>query len=91
MTGKEQDRADDRMREEIARRSADARQLDDMIREVTARLLANARQADERNREEIAKLIAETGQFNVLRYLLVPTLAAAALMGATGVIVKLFF
>ena len=91
MTGKEQDRADDRMREDIARRSADTRQLDDMIREVTARLLADARQADERNREEIAKLVAETGWGSVRRYLLVPTLAAAALMGATGVIVKLFF
>lgn len=90
MTGKERDCADDWTREGIARRSADNRQLDDMIREETARLLANALQTDERNRERTAKLVAETGQFSVLRHLLVPMLAGAALVAATGAIVKLF-
>jgi len=46
--------------------------------------------ADDKMRAEIAKLFAETKQINVNTFL-APTLAAAALMGATATIVKLFF
>ncbi len=46
--------------------------------------------ADDRMRAEIAKLIAETHQIKVATFL-APTLAAAALLGAGGAIVKLFF
>ena len=73
MTGKEQDRADDMMREEIARQLAEMRRVND------------------RMQEEIAKLIAETGQFSVLRDLVIPMLAGVAFVVASGAIVKLFF
>ena len=46
--------------------------------------------ADDKMRTEIAKMLAETRQINVNTFL-APALAAAALMGATAAIVKLFF
>lgn len=46
--------------------------------------------ADDKMRAEIAKLLAETKQINVNTFL-APALAAAALMGGTAAIVKLFF
>lgn len=46
--------------------------------------------ADDKMRAEIAKLLAETRQIGVSTFL-APALAAAALMGATAAIVKLFF
>ena len=45
---------------------------------------------DDKMRAEIAKLLAETKQINVNTFL-APALAAAAVMGATAAIVKLFF
>ena len=46
--------------------------------------------ADGKMRAEIARLLAETRQIGVNTFL-APTLAAAALMGATAAVVKLFF
>ena len=46
--------------------------------------------ADDKMRAEIAKLLAETRQIGVNTFL-APALAAAALMGATAAVVKLFF
>ena len=46
--------------------------------------------ADDKMRAEIAKLLAETRQIGVNTFL-APALAAAALMGATAAIVKIFF
>jgi hypothetical protein len=46
--------------------------------------------ADDKMRAEIAKRLAETNQVRVSA-ILVPFLAAAALMGATAAAVKLFF
>jgi hypothetical protein len=46
--------------------------------------------ADDKMRAEIAKLLAETKQINVNTFL-APALAAAALMGGTAALVKLFF
>ena len=45
---------------------------------------------DEKLRAEVAKLIAETRQISVGAFL-APFLAAAGLMGATALVVKLFF
>ena len=63
---------------------------DDKMRAEIAKLLAESRQIDDKMRTEIAKLLAETRQIGVNTFL-APTLAAAALMGATAAIVKLFF
>ena len=52
---------------------------------------------DEKLRAEVARLIAETGKFQReerhlwMTTLLAPFLAAAAVIGATAAIVKLFF
>ena len=46
--------------------------------------------AYDKMRAEIAKLLAETKQINVNTFL-APALAAAALMGGTAALVKLFF
>ena len=48
------------------------------------------RETDEKLRAEVLKLIAETGQVRI-QTLLAPALAAAALMGATAALVKIFF
>ncbi len=46
--------------------------------------------ADDKMRAEIAKMFAETKQISVNTFL-APALAAAALMGGTAAIIKLFF
>ncbi len=46
--------------------------------------------ADDKMRAEIAKLLADTRQIGINTFL-APALAAAALMGATAALVKLFF
>lgn len=46
--------------------------------------------ADDKMRAEIAKMLAETKQINVNTFL-APALAAAALMGGTATLIKLFF
>ena len=79
MTQHEQSLADDKMRAEIAR----------LLTE-TANLMIDSRKKDDRARAEIAKLLAETRQIGVNTFL-APALAAAALMGATAALVKLFF
>lgn len=48
------------------------------------------RPSDEKMRAEIARMLAGTRQVGASTFLL-PFLAAAALMGATAAIVKLFF
>ncbi len=50
---------------------------------------AEVKLADERLRAEVAKLIAETRRISAGAFF-VPFLAAAGLMGATAVVVKLF-
>ena len=90
MTQEEQALADDKMRAEIAKLLAESRQIDDKMRAEIAKLLAESRQIDDKMRAEIAKLLAETRQIGVSTFL-APALAAAALMGATAAIVKLFF
>ena len=55
------------------------------------------RLSDEKLQAEVAKLIAEVAQIGTQTYrvtistILMPFLAAAALMGATAAVVKLFF
>ena len=51
---------------------------------------AEVKLADEKLRADVVKLIAETRQISVGAFL-VPFLAAAGLMGATALGVKLFF
>lgn len=51
---------------------------------------AEIKLADEKLRAEVARLIAETRQISVGAFL-APFLAAAGLMGATALVVKLFF
>ena len=46
--------------------------------------------ADDKMRAEIAKLLAETKQIGVSTFL-APALAAAALMGGTAAVIKLFY
>lgn len=50
---------------------------------------AEVKLEDEKLRAEVATLIAETRQISVSTFL-APFLAAAGLMGATAVVVKLF-
>lgn len=50
----------------------------------------NVNLSDEKLRAEITKMIAETGQIK-MQTLLAPFLAAAGVIGATAVVVKLFF
>ncbi len=63
---------------------------DDKMRAEIAKLLAETHQVDDKMRAEIAKLLAETRQIGVNTFL-APALAAAAVMGATAALVKLFF
>ncbi|MXX89474.1 MAG: hypothetical protein F4213_14440 [Boseongicola sp. SB0677_bin_26] len=63
---------------------------DDKMRAEIAKLLAETRQVDDKMRAEITKLLAETRQIGVNTFL-APALAAAAVMGATAALVKLFF
>ena len=90
MTSQEQALADDKMRAEIAKLLSETRQIDDKMRAENMKLLAETRQTDDKMRAEIAKLLAETRQVGVNTFL-APALAAAALMGATAAVVKLFF
>ncbi|MYK33403.1 MAG: hypothetical protein F4051_17370 [Boseongicola sp. SB0670_bin_30] len=60
------------------------------MRAEIAKLLAETHQVDDKMRAEIAKLLAETRQIGVNTFL-APALAAAAVMGATAALVKLFF
>lgn len=45
---------------------------------------------DDKMRAEIGKMLAETKQINVTTFL-APALGAAAMMGGTAAVVKLFF
>ena len=90
MTHEEQALADDKMRAEIAKLLAETRQMDDKVSAEITKLLAETRQINEKMGAEVLKLLAETRQIG-LNTFLAPALAAAALMGATAAIVKIFF
>ena len=76
MTQQEQALADDKMRAEIAKLLAETTRI-------------NAETSD-KMRAELNKLLMETKQISVNTFL-APALAAAALMGATAALVKIFF
>lgn len=63
---------------------------DDKMREEIVKLFAETRQADDRMRAEIARLLAKPHQIGVSTFL-VPALTAAAVVGGTAAVVKLFF
>lgn len=65
------------------------RLADDKMRVEIARLISETTHMDAKMRAEIAKLNAEAKQIGVNTFL-APTLAAAALMGATAAFVKIF-
>ena len=62
---------------------------DDRMREEIAALFAETRQLDDRMRAEIARLLAKPRRIGAGTFL-VPALTAAAVMGATAAVVKVF-
>jgi len=76
MTQQEQNLADDKMRAEIAKLMAETARINEELgRKIGA---------------ETDKIFSETRAINVNTFL-APALAAAALMGATAAVVKMFF
>ena len=86
MTREEQTLHDEKMRAEIAKLQLEASV---MLRDAIRRS-RNPDPVDERERAELRKLVAEAGQLKVSMFL-APFVAAAALMGATAAVVKIFF
>ena len=86
MTCQEQALHDEKMRAEIAKLQGEAAILfNDAVRRSR-----EPDPVDERERAELRKLVAEAGQLCVSMFL-APFLAAAALMGATAAVIKIFF